>query len=233
MSSRLPLGRGGTAPRQEGSRIWAFHFFCYSSEKLKKHFKWRRNLTLLLNETWYIFGDVIQVYLYPRGSVGWIFMVNSNLVKQIRHEQWFRGCLWYVYLNGELSSISSSFHRTFNKFAPHSNSNLQCKNKMNSDSSKSNSRAKMTRDEYRQARKARNIESAKRSRSRLKNRAHWDLIQIEENKDKITQLERRVHELSEELMESPRKSKQKRKDALQNAFDNKYEQRPNWFGEPF
>lgn len=81
----------------------------------------------------------------------------------------------------------------------------------------------LTPEQKQKGRKARNIASAKRSRERLKHTDHWVMLQIEENKDKIKDLEKQIDDLADEL-ETPSNSK---KSFQRNEY------RPKWFGEPF
>ena len=97
----------------------------------------------------------------------------------------------------------------------------------------SNKRQHLTKEEKIQGRKARNIESAKRSRDRLKHSDRWVMLQIEENKDMIAKLEKQVDSLTTELLESPRKSSKKKADRHRFEFEDKSQGRPEWFGEPF
>lgn len=75
-----------------------------------------------------------------------------------------------------------------------------------------------------------NKKSAKVSRERLKNYDNWILIQIEENKDKIHQLENTIDSLLDELEDKPKH--------LRAGKPSKSEQlghhdRQTWFGKPF
>lgn len=74
-------------------------------------------------------------------------------------------------------------------------------------------------------RRRKNIESAVRSRERLKNEQNWMAIQMSENEDRMKRLEKKIDQLSQELSGSKSRSK-KGSSSSQND-------RPKWFGEPF
>lgn len=75
-------------------------------------------------------------------------------------------------------------------------------------------------------RRRKNVESAIRSRDRLKNEQHWMSIQMQENEDRMRNLEKKVVELTEELVGSKSRSSKKARPYVPDD-------RPKWFGEPF
>lgn len=85
-------------------------------------------------------------------------------------------------------------------------------------------KSKMDRGEILEQRRLRNIESAKRSRDRMKNEPQWMELQMNENKDRIKLLERTVETLTNELTGMDRRKSVKKRGA---------DDRPAWFGEPF
>lgn len=91
----------------------------------------------------------------------------------------------------------------------------------------SSSNAKLSSDSDRKSetRRRKNVESAKRSRERLRNEHKWMKIQMLENEDRVRDLEKRVNELASELRAPPRKGR--------NGQANVPSERPHWFGEPF
>lgn len=76
-------------------------------------------------------------------------------------------------------------------------------------------------------RRRKNVESAIRSRERLKNEQNWMSVQMKENDDRMKKLERQIEELTEELT-VPQKSRSSKMKATSGHGD-----RPSWFGEPF
>lgn len=87
-----------------------------------------------------------------------------------------------------------------------------------------------TRQEIIEQRRLRNIQSAQRSRDRLKNEPKWMQVQMSENEDRMRYLEKQVIELTEELS----KTKDKRNTGRPKGRDSYQESdRPAWFGDPF
>ena len=83
-------------------------------------------------------------------------------------------------------------------------------------------------------RRLRNIESAKRSRERLKNEPEWIEIQMRENEERIIQLEKKIGGLEQELQTSPKKpASSSVRHSIHFGNIPKTEKRPEWFGEPF
>lgn len=81
----------------------------------------------------------------------------------------------------------------------------------------------------------RNIQSAKRSRDRLKHEDKWMEVQASENADRIRKLEQKVTSLSQELL-STASRKPTRPTASSYSTNNnlsRTEERPSWFGQPF
>lgn len=74
-------------------------------------------------------------------------------------------------------------------------------------------------------RKRKNVESASRSRDRLKNETNWMAIQMSENEDRMNKLEREIDSLQKELNTTSKKKPSK------NSSTQK--DRPAWFGKPF
>lgn len=89
----------------------------------------------------------------------------------------------------------------------------------------SNAKRSSDSDKKSESRRRRNVESAKRSRERLKNEHKWMEIQLSENEDRVRKLEKRVKDLTSELMAPPRKGR--------NGLANVHSERPSWHGEPF
>lgn len=85
-------------------------------------------------------------------------------------------------------------------------------------------KSKVDRGEILEQRRLRNIESAKRSRDRMKNEPQWMELQMNENKDRIKLLERTVETLTNELTGMDRRKLGKKRGG---------DDRPAWFGEPF
>lgn len=75
-------------------------------------------------------------------------------------------------------------------------------------------------------RKKRNIESAYRSRDRLKNEHNWMAIQLSENESRIKHLENQVARLTDELI-SPKPCVHTKPGIFMES------DRPKWFGTPF
>lgn len=75
------------------------------------------------------------------------------------------------------------------------------------------------------SRRQRNVDSAKRSKDRLKNEHKWMEVQMSENEGRVRELERRARDLASEL-EKPSKN---HRSVKPTGKDN----RPAWFGEPF
>lgn len=86
--------------------------------------------------------------------------------------------------------------------------------------------------ERREQRRIRNIESAKRSRDRLKNETTWMEMQVQETNDRMRALERRVKDLTDELSTPSRTSRINSPDKLRRTMTFTPD-RPKWFGEPF
>lgn len=82
-------------------------------------------------------------------------------------------------------------------------------------------------------RRLRNIESAKRSRERLKNEPEWIEIQMRENEERIVQLEKTIGGLEQELQTTPKKPASGVRHSIHFGNLNKNDKRPEWFGEPF
>lgn len=80
------------------------------------------------------------------------------------------------------------------------------------------------------SRRQRNVESAKRSRDRLKNEPLWMHVQLSENEDRMRKLEKCVHELTSELKSS---SRSRTRRPVKGHDFAKQGERPAWFGEPF
>lgn len=74
-------------------------------------------------------------------------------------------------------------------------------------------------------RRLRNIESAKRSRARLRNETAWMQVQMSENEDRMRYLEKKVKDLTDEL-----RTPQRNRSSKHSPHPEK---RPDWFGEPF
>lgn len=81
----------------------------------------------------------------------------------------------------------------------------------------------------------RNIQSAKRSRDRLKHEDKWMEVQASENADRIRKLEQKVTSLSQELLSSSsRKPSRSSTSSFSSNHDlSRTEERPSWFGQPF
>lgn len=86
------------------------------------------------------------------------------------------------------------------------------------------------KDRRREERRLRNIESAKKSRERLKNESSWMQIQMNENEDRMKHLEKTVRDLTNELKSPPRHL---RKSSASRKRVTEIEDRPSWFGEPY
>lgn len=84
---------------------------------------------------------------------------------------------------------------------------------------------KESRKAIQEERRRKNIESAVRSRNRLKNEHQWMVIQMRENDDRIKKLERKLTELSDELTQSHSRPSKK--------SNSSQSDRPKWFGVPF
>lgn len=84
------------------------------------------------------------------------------------------------------------------------------------------------KDKNCEERRLRNIESAKRSRDRLKNESNWMHIQMNENEDRMSHLEKTVHHLTNELTSPPRRNKKS-----SSSVKNQNEDKVSWFGEPY
>lgn len=91
-----------------------------------------------------------------------------------------------------------------------------------SDPLKESKRSKELRHEEQ---RLRNIDSAKRSRERLKFEDKWMQVQTMETSDRIGRLEREVKELSSQVGDSSRRRRQSKHQCN--------EERPAWFGQPF
>lgn len=92
-------------------------------------------------------------------------------------------------------------------------------------------RPAVSRDEIREQRRLRNIESAKRSRARLSGEAAWMAVQMSENEDKIKHLERVVETLSTELEGNGKKrSSEKSRPSARSSYHSKSTGKS---GEPF
>lgn len=79
-------------------------------------------------------------------------------------------------------------------------------------------------------RRERNVQSAKRSKDRLKNEHRWMEIQTLENEDRIRFLERRMDVLIAELERPPSQSRSPKPASHQCSLST---DRPSWFGAPF
>lgn len=84
-------------------------------------------------------------------------------------------------------------------------------------------------EEIREQRRLRNIESAKRSRERLRSEPSWMKVQVYENSERIRKLENALDSLEKEVPRSSQKQLSKR--AQKGAADS--EKRPNWYGDAF
>lgn len=96
--------------------------------------------------------------------------------------------------------------------------------------SKPPSRSESPRDRREELRRIRNVQSAKRTKDRLKNEHRWMEIQTLENEDRIRLLERRIDILTAEL-ERPSPSSSSVRPPLCSPPPNT--ERPAWFGAPF
>lgn len=74
-------------------------------------------------------------------------------------------------------------------------------------------------------RKKKNIQSAVRSRDRLKNEQEWMSVQMSENEDRMKKLAKEIDNLETELKE-PKAPKTRTSSSSQKD-------RPDWFGKPF
>lgn len=89
------------------------------------------------------------------------------------------------------------------------------------------------------SRRKKNIDSANRSRDRLKNEHKWMSVQMSENEDRMRRLEKTIDSLTSELDTSAPQSSKKdnagpsssRKDKTGGSKDKS--DRPKWFGEPY
>lgn len=82
-------------------------------------------------------------------------------------------------------------------------------------------------------RRLRNIESAKRSRERLRREPEWLEIQMRENEDRIKVLEKTIGGLEEELNPKPRRKTERTRHPKHSGKQSSVDKRPEWFGEPF
>lgn len=92
-------------------------------------------------------------------------------------------------------------------------------------------RSGKAREQILEQRRLRNIESAKRSRARLSNEQNWIAVQMSENDERMSHLEKKVHELTVELTK-PKKSAVKREHHHPSKQQRK-DGHQAWFGEPF
>lgn len=86
----------------------------------------------------------------------------------------------------------------------------------------------MTKDDKQKIaedRKKRNVQSAIRSRDRLKNETNWMSIQMSENENRMKNLERQIESLQNELTSSKPRERSKQNSSQKD--------RPAWFGQPF
>lgn len=85
------------------------------------------------------------------------------------------------------------------------------------------------REDILEARRVRNIESAKRSRQRQKAEDNWMRESLCENEERIRRLERQVETLSAELGNVPKV----RGASGRHTSDDTQSDRPAWFGDAF
>lgn len=88
-------------------------------------------------------------------------------------------------------------------------------------------------------RRLRNIESAKRSRERLRREPQWMEVQMKENEERIRMLENTIGGLTKELQKKPKKKNEAVRHSIHFGKQAQHhphfhgEKRPEWFGEPF
>lgn len=124
-------------------------------------------------------------------------------------------------MTSDKNSAQSTHHRSLKKSRPSSS----VKQKKSTDG------ADDARRERLEQQRRRNIESAKRSRERLRNAEKWMEIQIAENEDRISRLENKMRTLSQELATPDGRKKKRSQGSASGPSDSS--QRPSWFGQPF
>lgn len=77
-----------------------------------------------------------------------------------------------------------------------------------------------------EAQRRRNVESARKSRDRLKHEEKWMMVQVLYNSDRIDRFEEDVAKLSAEVRRI------QADESKEMSLDSK-ETRPSWFGQPF
>lgn len=127
------------------------------------------------------------------------------------------------------SDLSAAILYRASAMAPSTpSSNLSSKtSKKDKSSASSSDHHDTSKEKKKEERRRRKIESAKRSRERLRNEPHWVELQLADNRDRIDKLSQTVEQLSEDL-HRPAGSTKSQQDSSSTPS-----KRPSWYGDPF